>query len=160
MIRVQGGLTDSSLYFESLAIMYVCVLIMDHASAGRYASKDFFDPVKKRRINWGWARVPPASTQTLPREVTWHPQLQQLVFSPLEEQAALRTTPALTSISGPLTLAAGQPKSLGVRRPLRPAACRFDWDFPVRRVFLSRNIEGATDAGGRRGPAPSATRVR
>jgi hypothetical protein len=33
------------------------------------------------------------------------------------------------------------------RRPLRPATCRFDWDFPMRRVFLSRNIEGATDAG-------------
>ena len=55
-----------------------------------YASKDFFDPVKGRRINWGWATVPPASTQTLPREVTWHPELQQLVFSPVEEQSSLR----------------------------------------------------------------------
>lgn len=27
---------------------------------------------------------------TLPREITWHAALQQLVFSPLEEQAALR----------------------------------------------------------------------
>eukprot|EP01047_Picozoa_sp_COSAG01_P043546 COSAG01_NODE_3874_length_5600_cov_24.365206_5_plen_172_part_00 len=34
-----------------------------------------------------------------------------------------------------------------VRRPLRPATCRFDWDFPMRRLFLPRNIEGATDAG-------------
>jgi hypothetical protein len=34
-----------------------------------------------------------------------------------------------------------------VRRPLRPAACRFDWDFPVRRLFLSRNIEGAPALG-------------
>ncbi len=55
-----------------------------------YASKDFYDPVKKRRINWGWAQVPPASTQTLPREVTWNPELQQLVYSPLEEQDQLR----------------------------------------------------------------------
>ena len=55
-----------------------------------YASKDFWDPVKGRRISWGWATVPPASTQTLPREVTWHPALQQLVFSPVEEQADLR----------------------------------------------------------------------
>jgi len=62
-----------------------------------YASKDFYDPVNKRRINWGWARVPPSSTQTLPREVTWHPELQQLVFSPLVEQAALRASPALFS---------------------------------------------------------------
>jgi CRP-like cAMP-binding protein len=41
----------------------------------------------------------------------------------------------------------GQATLLAVRRPLRPATCRFDWDFPMRRVFLSRNIEGATDAG-------------
>ena len=50
----------------------------------------YLDPVKKRRINWGWAQVPPASTQTMPREVTWHPQLQQLVYSPVDEQANLR----------------------------------------------------------------------
>ena len=54
-----------------------------------YASKDFADP-HGRRINFGWATVPPASTQTLPREVTWHPELQQLVFSPVVEQESLR----------------------------------------------------------------------
>jgi len=59
-------------------------------SGNSYASKDFYDPVKNRRINWGWATVPPASTQTLPREVTWHPELQQLVYSPVEEQDTLR----------------------------------------------------------------------
>jgi hypothetical protein len=36
-------------------------------------------------------QVPPASTQTLPRHITWHPQLQQLMHSPVEEQALLRT---------------------------------------------------------------------
>jgi hypothetical protein len=36
---------------------------------------------------------------------------------------------------------------LAVRCPLRPATCCFDWGVPVRRLFLSRNIEGATDAG-------------
>jgi hypothetical protein len=36
---------------------------------------------------------------------------------------------------------------LVMRRPLRPATCGFDWDFPLRRLFLSRNIEGATDVG-------------
>merc|ERR1712176_215053 len=29
-----------------------------------YASKDFYDPVKNRRINWGWAQVAPGSTQS------------------------------------------------------------------------------------------------
>lgn len=56
-----------------------------------YASKDFYDPVKNRRINWGWSQVAPGSTQSLPREVTWHPELQQLVHSPVEEQDKLRT---------------------------------------------------------------------
>jgi len=55
-----------------------------------YASKDFWDPSKERRINWGWAQVPPSSTQTLPRVVTWDPELEQLVYSPLEEQDELR----------------------------------------------------------------------
>jgi len=59
-------------------------------AVGLYASKDFWDPISNRRINWGWARVPPASTQTLPREVTWHPELQQLIFSPVKEQDSLR----------------------------------------------------------------------
>eukprot|EP00911_Craspedida_sp_UC1_P000571 UC1_evm3s438 len=77
-----------------------------------YASKDFFDPVKSRRINWGWARVPPASTQTLPREVTWNPELQQLVFSPLEEQDQLRGQ-QLTKMDTPTAVAANQTVSLG-----------------------------------------------
>lgn len=67
-----------------------------------YASKDFYDPVKQRRINFGWAKIAfgpwagtntwDASAHTLPREVTWHPELQQLVYSPLAEQDALRGT--------------------------------------------------------------------
>jgi hypothetical protein len=37
-----------------------------------------------------------------------------------------------------------------VRRPSRPAICCFDWDLPVRRLFLSRNIEGAPASPHRR----------
>jgi len=77
-----------------------------------YASKDFYDPVKNRRINWGWARVPPASTQTLPREVTWNPELQILVHSPIEEQEQLRA-----GVIGSLKeqgLPAGKEVSLGL----------------------------------------------
>ena len=73
-------------------------------------SKDFFDPVgnggQGRRINWGWATVPPASTQTMPREVTWNPELQQLVFSPLPEQDALRGA-VLADVTDPKPIAAG-----------------------------------------------------
>jgi hypothetical protein len=45
-----------------------------------------------------------------------------------------------------------EPARNQVRRPLRPATCRFGWDSPMRRVFLSRDIEGATDAGRRSHP--------
>ena len=65
-----------------------------------YASKDFYDPVGQRRINWGWAKIAygewntgnpwDSSAHSLPREMTWHAELQQLVFSPLEEQKQLR----------------------------------------------------------------------
>eukprot|EP00931_Biecheleriopsis_adriatica_P038940 TRINITY_DN22273_c0_g1_i1.p1 TRINITY_DN22273_c0_g1~~TRINITY_DN22273_c0_g1_i1.p1 ORF type:complete len:580 (-),score=94.96 TRINITY_DN22273_c0_g1_i1:93-1832(-) len=56
-----------------------------------YASKDFYDPVKDRRINFGWARTAgPTNVQTMPREITWHPELQQLVYSPVDEQDMLR----------------------------------------------------------------------
>eukprot|EP00936_MAST-01D_sp_MAST-1D-sp1_P000747 g747.t1 len=75
-----------------------------------YASKDFFDPVgnngQGRRINWGWATVPPASTQTMPREVTWNPELQQLVFSPLPEQDELRGA-VLADVTDSKPIAAG-----------------------------------------------------
>ena len=70
-----------------------------------YASKDVFDPLKKRRINWGWAQAVhagmpssssslsssdakiglglglgfgPGSAQTLAREVMWDPAIHSL----------------------------------------------------------------------------------
>lgn len=56
-----------------------------------YASKDFYDPVKDRRINWGWATTAgPTQVQSLPRDITWHPELQQLVYAPAAEQDSLR----------------------------------------------------------------------
>jgi len=76
-----------------------------------YAAKDFYDPVKDRRILWGWAQINHGA-QTMPREVTWHPELQQLVFSPLEEQAKLRRSPSLASLSN-VSLSAGAQQSLG-----------------------------------------------
>lgn len=53
------------------------------------ATKDFWDPVKNRRILWGWG-VPPLNAESLPRHVTWNPELRQLCYSPLEEQSSLR----------------------------------------------------------------------
>jgi len=83
-----------------------------------YASKSFFDPVGGgggglgRRIYWGWALVPPASTQTLPRDTRWHAALQRLTFEPIPELALLRAIPPLFSGAG-VALQAGHPLWLG-----------------------------------------------
>ena len=58
-----------------------------------YASKDNVYPTKagdSRRINWGWATVPPASTQTLPREITFNAEARALQQYPIEEYEQLR----------------------------------------------------------------------
>ena len=107
-----------------------------------YASKSMYDPVQDRRIYYGWAReyrpergprtstpqtrltihtlsaalidtvVPPASTQTLPRDTRWHPVLQRLTFQPIPELAALRASPPLFSQAA-VALAPSAPTWLG-----------------------------------------------
>ena len=75
------------------------------------ATKDFWDPVGNRRILWGWG-VPPLDAQSLPRSVTWSPELQQLCYSPLVEQDNLRG-PALPVPDEGTQLPPGEPKTLG-----------------------------------------------
>jgi len=83
-----------------------------------YASKDGEYPSKtggKRRINWGWAIVPPASTQSLPREVTFNAAARCLQQSPIDELMALRgpavyskaDVRVLAGVSTPLGIAPG-----------------------------------------------------
>jgi hypothetical protein len=94
---------------------------LDYSTGGSgmhfYASKSFFDPVGGggglgRRIYWGWALVPPASAQTLPRDTRYHAALQRLTFQPIPELAALRASPPLFSGAG-LALQANQTLWLG-----------------------------------------------
>ena len=61
------------------------------------------------RINWGWASR--AGAISLPREITWNPELQQLVYSPLEEQDKLRKA-KIGGFSG--ALKSDAPSSLGL----------------------------------------------
>nr|CAB3486992.1 unnamed protein product [Digitaria exilis] len=65
-----------------------------------YASKTFYDPVKKRRILWGWANESDtaaddvakgwAGIQAIPRTVWLDPSGKQLLQWPIEEVEALR----------------------------------------------------------------------
>ena len=52
-----------------------------------YAVKDFAD-ASGRRVMWGWVTASPACI-SLPREITYHPRLKQLVFSPVCTQTSL-----------------------------------------------------------------------
>lgn len=80
-----------------------------------YASKDNEYPTKgggKRRVNWGWATVPPASAQTLPREITFNAAARTLEQAPLAELEGLRGA-AVYSKNG-VALKANTPASLGL----------------------------------------------
>lgn len=44
------------------------------------------------------------SVQSIPRQVSWDPGLEQLLFAPLEEQAQLRGAPLFTAITTPTPL--------------------------------------------------------
>eukprot|EP00929_Paragymnodinium_shiwhaense_P066339 TRINITY_DN33267_c0_g1_i1.p1 TRINITY_DN33267_c0_g1~~TRINITY_DN33267_c0_g1_i1.p1 ORF type:complete len:563 (-),score=121.41 TRINITY_DN33267_c0_g1_i1:300-1988(-) len=59
-----------------------------------YASKDNTYPsanYSNRRINWGWAQVPPQSTQTLPRVITFNAAARTLEQAPIDELRQLRS---------------------------------------------------------------------
>lgn len=63
-----------------------------------------------RRINWGWATVPPASTQTLPREITFNAAARVMQQYPIDELKALRGAAASSKSSvsvGPNPVALG-----------------------------------------------------
>lgn len=76
---------------------------LDYSAYGQgmhfYASKSFYDSKNNRQIYWGWALVPPQSTQTLPRVTNYHKGLNILTFNPLPELSLLRASPPLFSAS-------------------------------------------------------------
>lgn len=111
-----------------------------------YASKDFYDPVKQRRINWGWAQTAgPTNVQTMPREVTWHPELQQLVFSPVEEQAVLRSH-LIGSFSGPLK--AGEETPIGVPQGLgKQSEIEVSFSRPTEDATIGVKVMAGANAG-------------
>ena len=67
-------------------------------AGGLYASKDFADATGRRLVT-GFGHNPGSRGLTLLREVTLHPELSQLVFSPLPELATLggATSPVIAT---------------------------------------------------------------
>ena len=106
-----------------------------------HASKDFWDSVKRRRILWVWGTVP-SGIQTVPRVLTYHPQLEQLVYTPAVEVAALRTR--VIGRAGPALLAPGAP-ALAL-----PAAAAADIEVvfarPAGATRLALSLAGGIEA--------------
>ena len=68
-------------------------------AGGLYASKDFLTE-DGRRVTTGFGHCPGSGGgMVLPREVTFSAELDQLLFTPLPELAALRNPSALANIS-------------------------------------------------------------
>lgn len=99
---------------------------VDTGNVGSYlAAKDMWDPSKGRRVLWGWITIPHGAL-TMPRAITYNAELNQLNFSPLPEQASLR--------SG--TLANIGPTPVPV--PVQPAVLLGRWNssqFEIEAVF-------------------------
>ncbi|CAJ1332665.1 unnamed protein product, partial [Effrenium voratum] len=57
---------------------------------------------RARRVNWGWAQVPPQSAQSLPRELSFNAAARQIQQAPLAELVQLRQN-ALAHASGQVT---------------------------------------------------------
>jgi len=105
-----GTLTETHASTVAEAGSLGCDSLSDHG--GFYVPKSFLDPVKRRRIMYGWSQ--PAgvngvgerykgSTQSLLREVTYDPRLGMLYFYPIEEYSQLRSK-VLAKSSSPFTL--------------------------------------------------------
>ena len=99
-----------------------------------YAGKDFYDPTGKgRRILWLWGQLE-SGIQTLPREVTYHPGLQRLVYSPVAEMLQLRTakldSASAVPVLAPLTLRASAHCELELTFARPPSATNIEVRLP------------------------------
>ena len=74
--------------------------------------KDFWDPAARRRVLWGWVRGYPYGAKTVPRVVTYHPVLKQLVYSPLDELSRLHRGPAPLAAVASIPLRDGIPHAV------------------------------------------------
>ena len=118
-----------------------------------YAAKGFTDHrnasssnTSGRRILFGWNKSPPAS-QSLPRVVTYHPDIRRLVFTPAPELSLLRQRQLSTMQNGTLLLPNVSVPIAGNGSSWPPGAAnavevRVRWKRPTGAAVLS--LGGAT----------------
>lgn len=122
-----------------------------------YASKSFVDPLGNegagRRIFWGWLLVGNA-VQSLPREVTYHPGLGRLLFTPLPELSALRqdvlfSAPSVAVPAGGAIYLSGGPAAAGGRWVGNQTELAVSFELPAApAAFGVRFMMSAAGAGG------------
>jgi beta-fructofuranosidase len=105
-----------------------------------YAAKDFWDGKHGRRIQWGWAPLY-TNSLALPREVRYDPRLQQLVFSPLSEQALLRNGTLARKLGAPLRR--GTPLRL---RASNQAEAELIFELPAEAMSLVATLASPSGA--------------
>lgn len=114
-----------------------------------YASKDNSYPTlqgDQRRINWGWATVPPASTQTLPREISFNAKARVLQQYPIEELKALRGAAAYAKTGAQVP--AGHPLGLNVKGVAKQSELVATFTLPDAAATFGVTIgDGSTPTG-------------
>jgi len=98
---------------------------------------------------WNTGKAWDSSAHSLLREVTWHPELQQLVFSPLAEQASLRD--GILGQLGRRSLPAGVPLYMGLPKQAgNQSELVVSFERPAVAVNLSVRVmvDDVTQGGG------------
>jgi hypothetical protein len=99
---------------------------------GPFKPKDFHDPIKNRQILWIWGTIP-SGIQAIPRSMTYHPGIRQIVYAPCDEITALRT--GQLSALAQTTLTAGESASMEVS-----GACDIEVFFQVPTTTTTLSI--------------------
>jgi beta-fructofuranosidase len=133
-------------------------------SALFYASKSFWDPVKERRIVWGWVKTAAyledapgfrggqcpgvgqvmTNTNSLPRVATYDPALQSLLFFPVEEMENLRGK-KLANV-GEQDVSGSVP--LNLKTGIRQSEMKVSFAMPTEATRLGVSVMTGTDADG------------
>ncbi len=128
-----------------------------------HASKDFYDPVKKRRIMWVWGTLP-NGIQTIPRDMTYDPRTGKINYAPVEEMKELRTKEPLASVpssklspGSPVTLKASVASDIEVVFEKPSSSTNLTLDFAGGSLFLDYTASSETATVGFAAKTDSAT---
>ena len=128
-----------------------------------HASKDFYDPVKKRRIMWVWGTLP-NGIQTIPRDMTFDPRTGKINYAPVEEMKELRSASPLAALpagplgpAAPVVLKASAASDIEVVFERPAAAANLTLDFAGGRLFFEYAPGGTARVGF--GPATPGARA-